>query len=222
MSEEVETTQTPDNQSGDEDVLLSGTAAVTETPSTEGTEAKEGEGKDDTTKGDEGKQTEQDAGPKGAPEKYEFKMPDGVEFDTKAFEEFEPILREANVSQETAQKLADAMLKVRTSETQRISTEVSSTINGWKEASKSDPEIGGEKLNGNLQFAARAVERFGGSDKGKSVFEFLNQSGAGNHPEVIRLLSNIGRAMAEDGHIGGKTTTAPEKDLAKRLFDYAS
>lgn len=50
--------------------------------------------------------------PEGAPEKYEFQAAEGVELDTEALKEFEPVARELNLTNEQAQKLVDAYPKI--------------------------------------------------------------------------------------------------------------
>jgi transcription antitermination factor NusG len=48
----------------------------------------------------------------GAPEKYEFKAGEGVELDTEALKDFEPVARDLNLTNEQAQKLVDAYPKI--------------------------------------------------------------------------------------------------------------
>ena len=57
----------------------------------------------------------------------------------------------------------------------------------WANAAHSDPELGGRALAA----ARQAVERFGGA----RLKQALEETGLGNHPEVIRAFYRIGRAM---------------------------
>lgn len=66
--------------------------------------------------------------------------------------------------------------------------------------SKLKQEWGGEdKYNANLETAKMAVKEFGGD----SLINFLNESGLGNHPDLIRAFANAGQGLREDGFVGG-------------------
>lgn len=136
----------------------------------------------------------------GAPEKYEFKGGEGVELDTEALKEFEPIARELNLTNEQAQKMVDLygtkimpMVQKQQAEAWQKQTE------GWAEAVKADKEIGGDKLTANLSAAQRALDQFGTQD----LKEYLNATGLGNHPDLVKTFVKIGKAMSEDGMVDG-------------------
>ncbi len=58
----------------------------------------------------------------------------------------------------------------------------------WAEQTKNDPEIGGKNLKRALKDAAYALDRFGDWE----LYGYLDDSGLGNHPDVIRLFSKAG------------------------------
>jgi len=64
----------------------------------------------------------------------------------------------------------------------------------WVDQAKSDTEIGGEKFDENISTAVKARDSFGNSE----FSEMLDTSGLGNHPEMIRFLNRVGRAISED------------------------
>ncbi|ENM1056213.1 peptidase [Enterobacter hormaechei] len=136
----------------------------------------------------------------GAPEKYEFKPAEGQELDTAALEQFEPIARELNLTNEQAQKMVDLygtkimpMVQKQQAEAWQKQTE------GWAETVKADKEIGGDKLTANLSAAQRALDQFGTPD----LKEYLNATGLGNHPDLVKTFVKIGKAMSEDGMVDG-------------------
>ncbi|WP_431641226.1 peptidase [Enterobacter hormaechei] len=137
----------------------------------------------------------------GAPEKYEFKPAEGQELDTAALEQFEPIARELNLTNEQAQKMVDLygtkimpMVQKQQAEAWQKQTE------GWAETVKADKEIGGDKLTANLSAAQRALDQFGTPE----LKEYLNATGLGNHPDLVKTFVKIGKAMSEDGMVTGK------------------
>ena len=68
----------------------------------------------------------------------------------------------------------------------------------WANDSQADKEFGGESLNDNLEIAKSSLNAFG-TDALKSL---LQESGLGNHPEVIRFMYRAGKAISEDSYIG--------------------
>lgn len=135
----------------------------------------------------------------GAPEKYEFKGGEGVELDTEALKDFEPVARELNLTNEQAQKLVDAYPKILAGVQQRQAEAWQKQTEGWAETVKADKEIGGDKLTANLSAAQRALDQFGTPE----LKEYLNATGLGNHPDLVKTFVKIGKAMSEDGMVDG-------------------
>jgi len=78
---------------------------------------------------------------------------------------------------------------------------------------KSDKEIGGDSFTPSVKHAQNAINKFGTPEL-KSA---LDSYGMGNHPELVRVFARIGKAMAEDTHVGGNAGGA-EADQSKRMF----
>lgn len=141
-----------------------------------------------------------DKKPEGAPEAYEFKAAEGAELDTEALKDFEPVARELNLTNEQAQKLVDAYPKILAGVQQRQADAWQATTEQWAADVKADKEIGGDKLTGNLSAAQRALDQFGTPE----LKEYLNTTGLGNHPDLVKTFIKIGKAMSEDGMVSGK------------------
>lgn len=177
------------------------TEAVTTTP--EATATQQAEGQEATT--------EAKAKVEGAPEKYEFVMPEKASMDEAGLTAFGDFAKSQNLSQEAAQKLLDAMAPAAAARQQE---QIEAVKSQWVESSKSDKEIGGDKLNENMAIAKKALDQFGTPE----LRDLLNESGLGNHPEIIRAFYRAGKAISEDGFVAGRTTNANTNDPAKRLF----
>lgn len=178
-----------------------GTTAATSEPT--GTEAKAGE---QSTENQDGK-----GDAPVVPEKYEFTMPDGVELDTAAAEEFSALAKELKLSQADAQRIADVASKM---QQKQAETHVA-TVKGWADSCKTDKEFGGDNLDQNLSVARKAIDTFGSPE----LKALLNTSGLGNHPEVVRFAFKAGKAISEDGFIkAGARVPTPESSLEKRLY----
>jgi len=106
----------------------------------------------------------------------------------------------------------------------RQESQIKAIRNQWVEASTTDKEFGGEKLTENLSVAKKALDAFGSPE----LRTLLNESGLGNHPEIIRILYRAGKAISEDQMVSGNKGTAkpagPKSfaDLADALYSNPS
>ncbi|WP_272520131.1 peptidase [Providencia sp. PROV223] len=146
-----------------------------------------------------------------APEKYEFTAGEGQELDKEAVAAFEPIARELGLSNEQAQKIVDVygstimpqLVKQQADEWQK-------QITGWAETVKADKDgLGSDESIGNAQ---KALDQFGSPE----LKSYLVETGLGNHPELVRVFSKIGKAMSEDGFVSGSSENA--RSAADVLF----
>ncbi|EAM2823003.1 peptidase [Salmonella enterica] len=150
---------------------------------------------------DKAEKAEKEQKQEGAPEKYEFKPAEGQELDAAALEQFEPIARELNLTNEQAQKMVDLYgTKIMPMVQQQQVEAWQKTTEQWAADVKADKEIGGDKLTGNLSAAQRALAQFGTPE----LKEYLEGTGLGNHPELVKAFVKIGKAMSEDGMVTGK------------------
>jgi hypothetical protein len=192
------------------------------TPSTEGVQANqqqqttEGQNQTDAKPGAEPGNTDsnQDGKPTGAPEKYEFTAEQGKEFDPEVLTAFSEVAKELNLPQDAAQKLLDKMAPTIVA---RQMEQLDVVRNEWSQASQSDKEFGGDKLQENLAVAKKALDSFGTPE----LRSLLNESGLGNNPEVIRFMFRAGKAISEDRFVAA-TTGANPKSAPKGFNDLAS
>jgi hypothetical protein len=160
----------------------------------------------------DGEPAKQDEGkPEGAPENYEFVIPEGAQVDEAGIAAFSEFAREAGMSQEAAQALMDKMAPAMA---KRQAEAVDAVKAEWAAAAQSDTEFGGEKIAENLGVAKKALETFG-SDALRTL---LNESGLGNHPEIIRAFYRVGKAISEDKVVVGGGGVAGPQTLADRLY----
>lgn len=148
------------------------------------------------------------------PDEYEdFKTPDGVTLDAEAVTEFKALAKELGLSQAKAQQVADLGPKLMDKWQAKQAEVVTETVAKWATDTKADKEIGGDKLPENLAVAKKALEAFGSP----ALKTLLNESGLGNHPEVIRMLTKAGKAISEDTFVNGQRS-AQAQDTAKSMY----
>ena len=146
----------------------------------------------------ESETSDQEPKKEGAPEKYEFnsKVADAPdELDPEVLTALGEVAKELDLTQEAAQKVLDKVAPVMQA---RQAAVVEQVKLDWANESQADKEFGGESLNDNLEIAKSSLNAFG-TDALKSL---LQESGLGNHPEVIRFRYRAGKAISEDSYVG--------------------
>lgn len=136
------------------------------------------------------------------PEKYELTPPDGLTLDDETMAEADPVFRELGLSNDAAQKLIPVAAKFG----ERIVASVSAQQRAdfatmkkeWGVTAKADPEIGGANWTQTVEHSAKALDALG-YPKGSEFRHYLDETGLGNHPEMIRAFSRIGKMVGEDG-----------------------
>lgn len=161
--------------------------------------------------------------PQGAPVTYEFKQPEtGLQLEGATLEEFAGVARELGLTNEGANKVAE-LFRSRF-EAENLAR-VDSMAQEWATQTKSDREIGGAHLPETLT-AARKALTLGAPEFAKLLAPISEGgTGIGAHPEVIRFLARVGKALGEDKFVAAKgaaTTPAMPGDFARRLYPSAT
>lgn len=154
------------------------------------------------------KATGDGAAPAGAPEKYEFTVPEGLVLDNEVLARYEPIFREANLTNEAAQKLLNQWATDQAAQAKSADEQLVAQHEKWVEGVTKDPEIGGNNLPDTRKFSQAALARFGTPE----LKNYLNLTGLGSHPELVRAFAKIGRAMGEDTFVNGNPNKGGSTD----------
>jgi len=146
------------------------------------------------------------AATKGAPEKYsDFKVPEGVEVNQPMLEEFKVTAKELNLTQEEAQKLINLQVKNVQGISEGLLKTFNETLTAWKKETVQELGVDYKK---ELVFAGKAIEKFGTPE----LRQILNQTGIGNHKELVKFFVKIGKLVSEDTFVDGKNKTGPKSD----------
>lgn len=126
--------------------------------------------------------------------KYALTMPEGVEVDQELLDALGPKFAAKKLTVREAQELTDEYVKINTARAQKRMEDWGKTISGWADTAKKDEEIGGDKWDSTVQASQRAVNKLGTP----GLKQYLNASGGGNHPELIRIFAKVGAMISED------------------------
>ena len=189
------------------DTLLTETTDEQQTTAADGAEGAQTAEVSDATAAAPDAQT----APQGAPEQYEFQEPEGVAFDDAVIGAFSEVAKELDLPQDRAQTVLDRMAPLLQS---RQAERIEAAQAEWKASSEVDKEFGGEQLAENLGTAKKALDAFATPE----LRTLLNESGLGNHPEVIRLFYRVGKATSEDNRIVTGRGGQDNRNDARRLY----
>lgn len=107
-----------------------------------------------------------------------------------AADHFSDLARRHNLSPQVARQITDIHhhhVEVRKQRDYTI-------FDRWGRRARADAELsGGDGFAANLALARQVADRFGGN----RLLTVLQQTGMGNHPELIRVFVRIGRELAK-------------------------
>lgn len=152
-----------------------------------------------------------------------FKAPEGVELDAGQVGKFSEVLgkfeQTSKADHAAMQQFGQQIIDMYVAEQQRVAkAQFDSwvqTRDGWKSQFMNDPDIGGNNQKATLQACGAMIEQFGGTaEQIAELRTAFRMTGMGDHPALIRLLSNIGKMMGEGRPVPAtvpKTPTAIPK-----------
>jgi hypothetical protein len=143
------------------------------------------------------KTADQAARQKAVPEKYELKFSEQSPLDKAAdAEKIAAFAKKHGLTQEQAQELAAETEARAQAVIERQQAFLKSEGARWKSEVEADKDLGGKNLTQTIANTKRVMDRF--APEGSPMRSLLNETGYGNHPEFVRFVNAIGKAMAED------------------------
>ena len=147
--------------------------------------------------------------------KYELTMPEGIEVDSELLAAVSPRFKELGLTKAQAQALTDDFIKVQQQRGEGQVKAWGDRVQKWADDAKADADMGGDKFAGTVSDAQRAIAKLGTP----ALKEYLETSGGGNHPEVIRILAKAGALIREDNPPnGGGQGSGKPAEAAHLLF----
>lgn len=157
-----------------------------------------------------------------APKEYKLTKPEKSLLSDESVVKIAAFAREHGLTQKQAEAQINRESQVLSEARQAYEAESQAKLaevqESWIATAQADKEYGGTELPKNVELAKRVLEKYG-TPEFKAILEDPKQGGFGNHPELVRVLVRIGRAMSEDqlvapGAQGGKNAVS----AAEKLF----
>ena len=152
--------------------------------------------------------------PEGAPESYEFQSPEGsgLEADSSVVQAFSESAKKLNLTQEQAQSVLDEVAPALKEQNDGY---IENLRSEWVNSVKSDPEIGGDKLQENLGKAIQVLDAYGTPE----LKSLLGETGLGDNPELIRLLVRAHQDIGEDRFLTGANADTNQQFTARDFYN---
>jgi hypothetical protein len=132
----------------------------------------------------------------GVPDTYDFKgvVPEGMDYDEASAAAFSEVAKKAGLSQEQASAIAAYGMQYMQQGADAALKAVYDTQAAWADEART--QLGGE-FDATVAKAAAARDAL--ATKVPGFTAMLNETGAGNRVEMIRLMAAIGDLIGEDG-----------------------
>jgi hypothetical protein len=149
-----------------------------------------------------------------------YTLPEGITLDNERVGAFNNLLIEQTTPQERGQKL----IEMHVAEMQRFAKHVSdeqqtvfaNTRADWRKQAMADEEYGGSGWQTSLRTIADMRDQFVAEQHREAFNNFLRVTGAGDHPEFLRFLYNVGRKFQEPAPLNISFQPPPDIGRAPR------
>lgn len=139
------------------------------------------------------------------PDAYQFQpytLPEGFSAEADKIKGFNEVLAKPDINlQERGQALIDMHVAELTKYAEHLSQEqhrvFADTRKMWRDQVKGDAELGGSGFETSMKAIARMRDMFVPPDRRGPFNDFLRITGAGDHPEFLRMLNNAARLFDE-------------------------
>lgn len=131
-----------------------------------------------------------------APKHYVLKNANGEDVEPQELEMMSRMFKDVNLSQEQAQKLYSAYEKEQGSFIELSQKAFNQIRDDWFNQTISDPQIGGQNIGQTKLCIKRVMQQCGN----KELSEFLNKTGLGFNPAMVRFMTKVGELLGNDNH----------------------
>ena len=153
------------------------------------------------------------------PEPYELTAPEGFDVPEDNLKGFSALCNELGMTKEQAEKMLDWHKAQHEQNTAFAAQQEAQVLHGWSRDIMADPEFGGKNWASTVADARKALDRF---DADGYLREFLRETKFQHHPQVIRVVARVGRAMGEHGFVGSNGEGGQDGELARLKRQYPS
>ena len=180
-------------------------------------DAQEGAGAEQSAPaGESAPEGQQNAEKQEEPEDYKLEAGEDFQVPAENLSAFEKVCKEQHLTKAQAQALLDWHKGFAGDVAQLQEQQQTQQIKAWQDEILKDPEIGGSRWKAAVADSRKALNAFDADGKLRTL---LKQMHADYHPDVVRVIARVGRAMGEDKFIGSRgESSGKERPLEERMW----
>lgn len=159
---------------------------------------------------------QQDAEKKEEPEDYKLEASEDFAVPQENLDSFTAACKDAGLSKSQAEAMLNWHKQFAGDVSKLQAQQESAQIRQWQDEILRDPEIGGSHWKAAVADSRKALNAFDTDGKLRTL---LKQMHADYHPDVVRVIARVGRAMGEDKFIGSRgESSGKERPLEERMW----
>lgn len=161
-------------------------------------------------------QGQQDAEKQAEPEDYKLEASEDFNVPQENLDSFTAACKAAKLTKAQAEAML-AWHKGFASDVSKLQAQQESAqIRQWQDEILKDPEIGGSHWKAAVADSRKALNAFDQDGKLRTLLKSMH---ADYHPDVVRVIARVGRAMGEDKFIGSRgESSGRERPLEERMW----
>ena len=172
---------------------------------------------------------DEDTTPEGVPDQYTFEPPESFNMDLLPeadLSAFMDVAKTAQLTQEQFQNVMNYYAEQTQASVDEAVSQWNNRVDGWRQAARTDTEIGGENFDANVQTALSVVKKFGDQDLNAMLRSPSEDNPDGlaisNNPAFLRFLNRIGKALGDPDFVMGDEQKQDSTDDARLARLYPS
>ena len=161
-------------------------------------------------------ESQQDVQKQAEPEDYTLEPTDDFQVPKENLDSFTQACKEAKLTKAQAEAMLNWHKQFAGDVSRLQAQQESAQIRQWQDEILKDPEIGGSHWKAAVADSRKALNAFDTDGKLRTL---LKQMHADYHPDVVRVIARVGRAMGEDKFIGSRgESSGKERPLEERMW----
>jgi hypothetical protein len=137
-----------------------------------------------------------------------------MELDEKMAEAMSPLFKDLGLTQKQANQLVATYGEQVKDQAEAAAQQFVDRVTEWTDTAKADKEIGNDNWDASVAAGNAALQKFGTPE----LTQALGETGMSNHPEMIRFMTRVAKAVGEDTFEPGDTVDTEGKSTEESWY----
>lgn len=145
---------------------------------------------------------------------YSLKSPEGMKVSEQGINHVLELAKAHGWDNDTAQDYLNSVAEQSRASVQRSLDAYQAQRKEWRASIQSDPELGGQNFERTVHRCGKLMQKI---DPKGELRTFMNTSGIGDHPVVVRAFEQIARYLVPDDFVTGGSQSMAPKPISQRM-----